>query len=137
MLPAEHSMMLTRFLAESTTGIQKQNWRRIPADAERGQGQKTCQIKGGPGPQESPSTPDRRGIWGKGARQLPPANLSAPNRGSEPTRIRQGATRARALDENVLLSLCNGVGGEGGVQGREIGGGGPTDPRRSSRSPCS
>lgn len=33
-LPAEHSMMLARFLAERTTGIQKQNWRRIPADAE-------------------------------------------------------------------------------------------------------
>ena len=33
-LPAEHSMMLARFLAERTTGIQKQNWRHIPADAE-------------------------------------------------------------------------------------------------------
>lgn len=90
MLPAEHSMMLTRFLAESTTGIQKQNWRRIPADAERGQGQKTCQIKGGPRPQVSPSTPDRQGTWGKGPDnchqpisqpQIEALNLQEPGRG--------------------------------------------------------
>lgn len=64
MLPAEHSMMLTRFLAESTTGIQKQNWRRIPADAERGQGQKTCQIKGGlrsPPPPQTDGAPGGKG----------------------------------------------------------------------------
>lgn len=88
-------------------------------------------------PQESPSTPDRWGTWGKGARQLPPANLSAPNTGSEPTRTRQGASRARGLDENALLSLCDGDWGQGVCQEERSEGGGPAGPRHSSHSPRS
>ena len=46
--------------------------------------------KGRPQASGVPLHPRQTGHLGKGARQLPPANLSAPNRGSEPTRTRQG-----------------------------------------------
>lgn len=85
-------------------------------------------------PQASGVHPRQTGrAWGKGARQLPPANLLAPNRGSEPTRTRPGSSRARDLDENLLLSLCHA--GVGGARNRDWGG--PAGPRRSSRSPRS
>lgn len=55
-LPAEHSTRLPRLLAQGTTWIQKQNWRCIPANAERGEEQDTFQVNGGP-PRPAPRAP--------------------------------------------------------------------------------